>query len=62
MDLRGPIAIVVGSEGRGISRLVEETCDILASLPMKGAVSSLNASVAGALFLYEALRQRSRTS
>lgn len=62
VDLRGPIAIVVGSEGRGISRLVEETCDILALLPMKGAVSSLNASVAGALFLYEALRQRSTNS
>lgn len=62
VDLRGPVAIVIGSEGRGISRLVEETCDLLALLPMKGAVSSLNASVAGALFLYEALRQRSTNS
>ena len=53
-----PVAIVVGSEGKGISRLVEETCDLLASLPMAGAVSSLNASVAGGIFLYEAVRQR----
>src|SRR5690606_35638047 len=53
MDMIGPVAIVIGSEGRGMSRLVEETCDFLVSLPMMGAVSSLNASVAGALFLYE---------
>lgn len=58
VDLTLPVAIVVGSEGKGISRLVEETCDILAFLPMAGAVSSLNASVAGALFLYESVRQR----
>ena len=58
VDLTVPVAVVIGSEGKGISRLVEETCDILASLPMSGAVSSLNASVAGAIFLYESLRQR----
>lgn len=58
VDLSVPVAIVVGSEGKGISRLVEETCDLLASLPMAGAVSSLNASVAGGIFLYEAVRQR----
>lgn len=57
-SLTGPLAIVVGSEGRGISRLVRESCDFLVSLPMKGTVSSLNAGVAGSVVLYEALRQR----
>ena len=57
-DLRGSIALVVGSEGKGLSRLVAETCDFLVSIPMYGAVSSLNASVAGAILLYEAVRQR----
>ena len=60
MDMSGPVAMVIGSEGQGMSRLVEETCDFLVSLPMMGAVSSLNASVAGAIFLYETLRQRTR--
>lgn len=58
VDFTSPTAIVIGSEGRGVSRLVEERCDFRARLPMAGAVSSLNASVAGALFLYEAVRQR----
>jgi len=58
VDLRGPLAIVVGSEGQGIRRLVRETCDILVRLPMRGAVSSLNAAVAGSIVLYETLRQR----
>ena len=57
-DLRGPLAIVVGSEGQGIRRLVRETCDVLVKLPMYGAVSSLNAAVAGSILLYETLRQR----
>lgn len=57
-SLAGPLAIVVGSEGKGISRLVRETCDYLVSLPMKGEVSSLNAGVAGSVVLYEVLRQR----
>ena len=58
VDLRGPLAVVVGSEGQGIRRLVRETCDILVRLPMRGAVSSLNAAVAGSIVLYETLRQR----
>jgi len=57
-DFRGPTAIVVGGEGSGLSRLVEKTCDFLVSIPMAGRVSSLNASVAGAILMYEAVRQR----
>ncbi|NCC69752.1 MAG: 23S rRNA (guanosine(2251)-2'-O)-methyltransferase RlmB, partial [Clostridia bacterium] len=57
-DLTGPICIVIGSEGDGISRLVRENCDFLVSIPMKGKVSSLNASAAAAVLIYEALRQR----
>ena len=57
-DLKGPICIVIGSEGDGISRLVRENCDFLVSIPMKGKVSSLNASAAAAVLIYEALRQR----
>lgn len=57
-DFRAATALVVGSEGKGLSRLVAETCDFLVSIPMYGAVSSLNASVAGAVLLYEAVRQR----
>jgi 23S rRNA (guanosine2251-2'-O)-methyltransferase len=62
VDLRGPLAIVVGSEGQGIRRLVRETCDILVKLPMRGAVSSLNAAVAGSIVLYETLRQRATSA
>jgi 23S rRNA (guanosine2251-2'-O)-methyltransferase len=57
-DLRGPLGIVVGSEGQGLARLVRERCDFLICLPMHGQVESLNAGVAGAITLYEALRQR----
>ena len=57
-DLRSPAAIVIGSEGDGMSRLVREGCDFLVSVPMKGHISSLNASAAAAVMLYEALRQR----
>ena len=57
-DLKGPAAIVIGSEGDGMSRLVSETCDFLVSIPMKGKLNSLNASAAAAILLYEALRQR----
>lgn len=56
IDYKGRCGIVVGNEGRGISRLVREKCDFIAMLPMVGEVSSLNASVAGALVMYEALR------
>jgi len=61
VDLRGPLAVVVGSEGQGIRRLVRQTCDVLVKLPMYGAVTSLNAAVAGSIVLYETLRQRSGT-
>lgn len=57
-DLSGPAAIVIGSEGRGISRLVREKCDFTVSLPMHGRINSLNASNAAALLMYEVLRQR----
>ncbi len=58
VDLRGPLAVVVGSEGEGIRRLVRETCDFVVKLPMLGAVTSLNVAVAGSIVLYETLRQR----
>lgn len=58
-DLTGPRILVVGSEGRGLSRLVKEACDEIVSIPMRGQISSLNASVAGSVLLYETLRQRS---
>lgn len=57
-DLTGPRVLVIGSEGKGIGRLVRETCDEIVSLPMKGKINSLNASVAGSILLYEVLRQR----
>lgn len=57
-DLKGPLGLVVGSEGEGLGRLVRETCDYVITLPMRGRVGSLNASVAGAVALYEILRQR----
>ena len=57
-DLKGPAAIVIGSEGEGMSRLVTENCDFLVSIPMKGKLNSLNASAAAAILLYEAVRQR----
>jgi 23S rRNA (guanosine2251-2'-O)-methyltransferase len=58
VDLSGPLGLVVGSEGRGISRLVRERCDGALAIPMRGRVESLNAAVAGSLVLYETLRQR----
>ena len=57
-DLNGPLGLVVGSEGKGLARLVRERCDYLIRLPMLGQVESLNAAVAGAITLYEARRQR----
>jgi len=57
-NLTGAIALVIGSEGNGMSRLVKETCDFLVKLPMRGQIESLNASVAGALILYEVWRAR----
>ena len=57
-DLKGAAAIVIGSEGDGMGRLVRECCDFLVSIPMKGRISSLNASASAAILLYEALRQR----
>jgi 23S rRNA (guanosine2251-2'-O)-methyltransferase len=59
IDLRGPVAIVLGAEGHGMRQLTARTCDELVHLPMKGAVESLNVSVASGVCLYEALRQRS---
>lgn len=58
-DLTGGLGLVVGSEGKGLRRLVGERCDFLVELPMQGRISSLNASVAGSIVLYEAWRQRS---
>ena len=57
-DLTGPLALIVGGEGKGIRRLVSEHCDALISIPMVGRVESLNVSVATAVVLYEVLRQR----
>jgi 23S rRNA (guanosine2251-2'-O)-methyltransferase len=58
-DLSGPLALVIGSEGSGLGRLVRESCDLLLRIPMAGdAIQSLNASVAGSLVVYEAFRQR----
>ncbi|WP_296113886.1 23S rRNA (guanosine(2251)-2'-O)-methyltransferase RlmB [uncultured Anaerococcus sp.] len=56
-DLKGKVCLVVGNEGKGISRLVRKNCDILINIPMKGFVNSLNASVASAIAMYEVLRQ-----
>jgi 23S rRNA (guanosine2251-2'-O)-methyltransferase len=57
-DLRGSLALIVGNEGEGVSRLLRDKADFLLKLPMRGHIESLNASVAGAVALYEALRQR----
>ena len=57
-NLKGPIALVVGNEGKGIGRLVREHCDLLVNLPMRGHVGSLNAAIAGSVVLYEIWRQR----
>ena len=58
VDLTGPVALVIGSEGFGMGRLVREKCDFLLRLPMCGRITSLNASVAAGIFMYEILRQR----
>ncbi|MGA9173022.1 MAG: 23S rRNA (guanosine(2251)-2'-O)-methyltransferase RlmB [Thermoactinomyces sp.] len=58
VDYHGPIAIIIGSEGQGMSRLLKEKCDFLVRLPMRGKVTSLNASVAAGIFMYEVLRGR----
>ena len=57
-DLKGPISIVIGAEGAGISRLVKEKCDFVVSIPMKGNITSLNASNAASILMYEVVRQR----
>ena len=58
LNLKGPIGLVVGNEGDGVSRLVREKCDYIASIPMKGDIDSLNASVAAGVLAYEIVRQR----
>ncbi len=58
LDFTGSAALVIGSEGRGLSKLVREKCDFIASLPMKGRINSLNASVAAGILMFEASRQR----
>lgn len=58
LNLTGPIGLVIGNEGEGVSRLVREACDFTASIPMKGDIDSLNASVAAGVLAYEILRQR----
>ena len=57
-NLTGPLVVVLGSEGKGISRLLRENCDFLVSIPMLGKVGSLNVSVSAGIMLYEVIRQR----
>jgi 23S rRNA (guanosine2251-2'-O)-methyltransferase len=57
-DFKGAVAIVIGSEGRGISKLTKEKCDVLVKIPMVGEINSLNASVAGGIIMYEVLKQK----
>lgn len=58
LDLKGPIGLVIGNEGEGVGRLVKEKCDMVAAIPMKGDIDSLNASVAAGVLAYEIVRQR----
>ena len=58
LDLTGPVGLVIGAEGKGVSRLVKEKCDLTAAIPMKGKIDSLNASVAAGVLAYEIVRQR----
>lgn len=58
LNLKGPIGLVIGNEGEGVGRLIKETCDFTASIPMKGDIDSLNASVAAGVLSYEIVRQR----
>ena len=60
LNLTGPIGLVIGNEGSGVSRLVKEKCDYVVSIPMKGDIDSLNASVAAGVLAYEVVRQRMR--
>ncbi|EJO5349207.1 23S rRNA (guanosine(2251)-2'-O)-methyltransferase RlmB [Clostridium botulinum] len=60
-NLSGPIALVIGSEGRGISKLTKNKCDVLVKIPMLGKITSLNASVAGGMLMYEILKQRMKS-
>ena len=62
IDFKGKIALVLGGEGRGLSRLVKEECDELFSIPLKGTISSLNVAVTGAILLYEIMRRRSKNA
>ena len=57
-DLNRPVVVVIGAEGKGLGRLVKENCDMLVRIPMQGGVNSLNASAAGAILMYEVVRQR----
>ena len=59
-DLKGPIAIIIGSEGFGMSRIIKESCDFLIKIPMKGKITSLNASVSAGIIMYEAVKQRNK--
>ena len=58
LDLTGPVGLVIGSEGDGVGKLVKKNCDLVASIPMKGDIDSLNASVAAGVLAYEIVRQR----
>ncbi len=58
LNLKGPIGLVIGSEGKGVSRLVKERCDYIATIPTKGNIDSLNASVAAGVLAFEIVRQR----
>ena len=58
LNMKGPIGLVIGNEGNGVSRLVKEHCDMVATIPMKGDIDSLNASVACGVLAYEIVRQR----
>lgn len=58
LDLKGPMGLVIGNEGDGVSKLVREKCDFIASIPMQGDIDSLNASVAAGVLAYEIVRQR----
>ena len=59
-DLKGPIALVIGSEGFGMSRLVKENCDFFVKIPMEGKITSLNASVSAGIIMYEVVRQKNK--
>lgn len=61
LDLTGPIGLIIGNEGEGVSRLIKEKCDYIASIPMKGNIDSLNASVAAGVLAYEIVRQRMKS-